>query len=105
VAVHNLHTDVRIVSVYEYPSIQELRPCDFFFNFPVMVAKHFPGRWIGRRGPTEWPLRNPGLVACDFFYGVDQKRESVGQNQVHFSWNNKFEVFLPLFFALHKEER
>lgn len=27
----------------------------------------FPGRWIGRRGPIEWPARSPDLSPLDFF--------------------------------------
>ena len=27
----------------------------------------FPGRWLGRRGPMEWPARSPDLTPCDFF--------------------------------------
>ena len=27
----------------------------------------FSGRWIGRRGPTQWPPRSPDLTPCDFF--------------------------------------
>ena len=27
----------------------------------------FPGRWIGRRGPYDWPARSPDLTPCDFF--------------------------------------
>lgn len=27
----------------------------------------FPGRWIGRRGPIEWPPRSPDLNPLDFF--------------------------------------
>jgi hypothetical protein len=27
----------------------------------------FPDRWIGRRGPTEWPPRSPDLTPLDFF--------------------------------------
>lgn len=26
----------------------------------------FPGRWIGRRGPIEWPARSPDLTPMDF---------------------------------------
>lgn len=26
------------------------------------------GRWIGRRGPIEWPARSPDLTPCDFWY-------------------------------------
>ena len=24
-------------------------------------------RWIGRRGPHEWPARSPDLTPCDFY--------------------------------------
>lgn len=27
----------------------------------------FPERWLGRRGPHEWPARSPDLTPCDFF--------------------------------------
>jgi hypothetical protein len=27
----------------------------------------FPGHWIGRRGPIEWPARSPDLSPLDFF--------------------------------------
>ena len=27
----------------------------------------FPGRWIGRRGPIEWPARSPDLTPLDFY--------------------------------------
>ena len=27
----------------------------------------FPGHWIGRRGPVEWPLRSPDLIPLDFW--------------------------------------
>lgn len=28
---------------------------------------NFPGQWIGRRGPVEWPARSPDLSPLDFF--------------------------------------
>ena len=28
---------------------------------------NFPNRWIGRRGPVEWPPRSPDLSPPDFF--------------------------------------
>lgn len=31
------------------------------------LDEHFPGRWIGRRGPVEWPPRSPDLNPLDFF--------------------------------------
>lgn len=32
-----------------------------------ILDEHLPGRWIGRRGPIEWPPRSPDLTVCDFF--------------------------------------
>lgn len=26
----------------------------------------FPGHWLGRRRPHEWPARSPDLTPCDF---------------------------------------
>lgn len=31
------------------------------------LNERFPGRWIGRRGPIEWPARSPDLSPLDFF--------------------------------------
>ncbi|CAF3965972.1 unnamed protein product [Rotaria sordida] len=31
------------------------------------LDEHFPDRWIGRRGPYDWPARSPDLSPCDFF--------------------------------------
>ncbi|CAI9536326.1 unnamed protein product [Staurois parvus] len=31
------------------------------------LKEHFPGRWLGRRGPHEWPATSPDLTPCDFF--------------------------------------
>lgn len=40
-------------------------------HFAIIVRdwldEHFPGRWLGRRGPHEWPARSPDLTPCDFF--------------------------------------
>ena len=27
----------------------------------------FPNKWIGRRGPIEWPPRSPDITPLDFF--------------------------------------
>jgi hypothetical protein len=34
------------------------------------VEQKFPGRWIGRRGPIEWPARSPDLSPMDFFLWI-----------------------------------
>ncbi|CAF3853183.1 unnamed protein product [Rotaria sp. Silwood1] len=31
------------------------------------LDEKFPNRWIGRRGPFDWPARSPDLTPCDFF--------------------------------------
>lgn len=31
------------------------------------LQHNFPNRWIGRRGPIEWPARSPDLTPLDFF--------------------------------------
>ena len=31
------------------------------------LDRKFPDRWIGRRGPIEWPARSPDLSPPDFF--------------------------------------
>lgn len=39
------------------------------YTAPVrqFLNETFPGRWIGRRGPVEWPARSPDLTPLDFF--------------------------------------
>lgn len=32
-----------------------------------ILDENLTGRWIGRRGPVEWPPRSPDLTVCDFF--------------------------------------
>ena len=31
------------------------------------LDRNFPNRWIGRRGPLEWPAHSPDLTPCDFW--------------------------------------
>ena len=40
----------------------------------------FPGVWIGRRGPIEWPARSPDLTPCDFFLWGVLKDRVYGRN-------------------------
>lgn len=32
------------------------------------LTDHFPNKWIGRKGPIEWPPRSPDLTPLDFFF-------------------------------------
>jgi transposase len=31
------------------------------------LNEHFPNKWIGRRGPVEWPPRSPDLTPLDYY--------------------------------------
>ncbi|KAJ4447126.1 hypothetical protein ANN_09127 [Periplaneta americana] len=31
------------------------------------LDEQFPGHWLGRRGPVEWPARSPDLTPLDFY--------------------------------------
>ena len=37
----------------------------------------FPGRWVGRGGPTAWPPRSPDLIPLDFFFTCEFIKEVV----------------------------
>lgn len=46
---------------------QDGAPAHYSLTARTWLDKKFPGRWIGRRGPFEWPARSPDLSPCDFF--------------------------------------
>jgi hypothetical protein len=47
--------------------MQDGAPPHFALVVRAWLDAQFPGRWMGRRGPHEWPARNPDLTPCDFF--------------------------------------
>lgn len=48
-------------------------------HYAAPVRRHldmrYPERWIGRRGPVEWPARSPDLNPLDFFCGDTLSRK------------------------------
>jgi hypothetical protein len=45
-------------------------PCKqphFHWNVTTFLDETFPGRWVGKGGPTACPPRSPDLTALDFF--------------------------------------
>lgn len=42
-------------------------PCHYARRVREYQNQAFPGRWIGRNGPIEWPARSPDLNPIDFF--------------------------------------
>ena len=40
-----------------------------------LLNTNFPGRWVGRYGPTPWPSRSPDLTSCDnALWGMIKRR-------------------------------
>ena len=47
--------------------MQDGAPAHYSNNVRNILNVELEGRWIGRRGPVEWPARSPDLTPCDFF--------------------------------------
>ena len=47
---------------------QDGAPPHYSISARKLLDDKMRGRWIGRRGPTEWPPRSPDLSVCDFFF-------------------------------------
>jgi hypothetical protein len=43
-----------------------------------MLDRQFPGRWIGRHGPVEWPPTSPDLTSLDDYVRVHLKATVYG---------------------------
>lgn len=46
---------------------QDGAPPHYCGNVRRWLDEKFPNKWIGRRGPIEWPARSPDLTPLDFF--------------------------------------
>ena len=56
-----------------YPDVifqQDGAPPHWSLEVRSYLEQTFPGKWIGRDGPTAWPERSPDITPLDFFYGV-----------------------------------
>ncbi|MCP4491774.1 MAG: hypothetical protein GY820_31375 [Gammaproteobacteria bacterium] len=59
--------------IADHPNRQELffmqdgAPPHFAITVRQWLDENFEEKWIGRRGPIEWPPRSPDLTPCDFF--------------------------------------
>ena len=54
-------------NINELIFMQDGAPPHFSRIVRSWLDDHFPRRWLGRRGPHEWPARSPDLTLCDFF--------------------------------------
>jgi hypothetical protein len=77
------------------PQLQRQHDNDDFFQqdeapplYAITVHKfldeQLPSRWIGRRGPVEWPPLSPDLTPMDSSFGVLLKIKSLHEN--HMLW-------------------
>ena len=59
-------------------------PPHFTLSVPALLNQKF----LGRRGPHEWPARSPGLTPCDYFFFCEagQRKSCTGQKLAQ--WNN-----------------
>ena len=46
---------------------QDGAPAHWARDARAVLDRMFPGRWIGRGGPVDWPARSPDLTILDFF--------------------------------------
>lgn len=47
---------------------QDGAPPHYAFQVRNLLNQTLPRRWIGRRGPIEWPARSPDLSPLDYFF-------------------------------------
>ena len=45
---------------------QDGAPAYYEFDVRCWLDKKFKKKWIGRRGPIEWPARSPDLTVPEF---------------------------------------
>ena len=47
--------------------MQDEAPPHFALTERARLDQHVSGRWMGRRGPHEWPPTSLDLTQCDFY--------------------------------------
>ncbi|XP_011864749.1 PREDICTED: uncharacterized protein LOC105560328 [Vollenhovia emeryi] len=65
--LHTLLEDVPLNTRQHMWYQQDGAPAHFALPVRRWLDEHYPGRWIGRRGPVAWPARSPDLTPLDFF--------------------------------------
>lgn len=71
----NAESYLHMLEHYVWPRVKQRRmyfqqdgaPAHYSRAVREWLDQKFPGRWIGRRGPIEWPPRSPDLTPPDFF--------------------------------------
>ncbi|KDR12539.1 hypothetical protein L798_13713 [Zootermopsis nevadensis] len=47
---------------------QDGAPAHFTLDVREFLNRTYPGRWIGRGGPVEWPARSPDLTYLNYYF-------------------------------------
>ncbi|KAJ8923944.1 hypothetical protein NQ315_006720 [Exocentrus adspersus] len=65
-------TKMVIFPANEFGFNKMMEPLSITYGVDVRLFLNdvFPGKWIGKRGPIEWPARSPDLSPLDFYFGV-----------------------------------
>lgn len=61
--IGDIPLDIRLRMWYQHDGA----PCHNGRNVIMWLNTHYPGRWIGRGGPVNWPARSPDLNPLDFY--------------------------------------
>jgi hypothetical protein len=68
-------TIARRMNLKEIHYMHDGAPAHYAQSVRHFLDKTFPNRWMGRRGPIDWPARSPDLTPTDFFlWGVIKDR-------------------------------
>ena len=71
--------------------VQDGVPPHFALIIRARLDQHFSGRWLGRRGPHEWPPRSPYLTPIDFYLWGYTKEEVYKTKPRHWkTWRQEF---------------
>jgi hypothetical protein len=62
---------------------QDGAPAHYSIRVREFLDQQFPGHWIGRRGPVEWPARSPGIIKRVFVDWVKRLNLYIENNGGH----------------------
>lgn len=62
--IEELPLETRISMFFQ----QDGAPPHAFHKARHFLDRHFPGKWIGRMGPVQWPARSPDLTPLDYYF-------------------------------------
>uniref|UniRef100_A0AAR2K5X1 Transposase Tc1-like domain-containing protein n=1 Tax=Pygocentrus nattereri TaxID=42514 RepID=A0AAR2K5X1_PYGNA len=68
-AIQLAHDNQSTLEAGTFPEFfqQDGAPPQYGCQVQAFLDEQFPGKWIGRRGPVEWPPRSPDLTPLDFY--------------------------------------